>query len=193
VDPIFILRGARHSRCGHHQGHHLDTSKDTTIHPRRVDSRRSACSVHIFTVGRSPGGPWLGGRRLLLLEALVVRAERASLSRQAGDEMGRANDQRFVSGGQVSCFLTLEALALRRRDRGFFLIVVQIAHVRARRPARAWQRHVISFLACHAMPCHAMPAVVHVLYLTRPHYLACCCRPVLPPAVLLCFVQSCRV
>jgi hypothetical protein len=73
------------------------------------------------------------------------------------------------------------------------LIVVQIAHVRARRPARAWQRHVISFLACHAMPCHAMPAVVHVLYLTRPHYLACCCRPVLPPAVLLCFVQSCRV
>jgi hypothetical protein len=43
------------------------------------------------------------------------------------------------------------------------------------------------------MPCHAMPAVVHVLYLTRPHYLACCCRPVLPPAVLLCFVQSCRV
>jgi hypothetical protein len=70
--------------------------------------------------------------------------------------MGRANDQRFVSGGQVSCFLTLEALALRRRDRGFFLIVVQIAHVRARRPARAWQRHIISFLACHAMPCHAM-------------------------------------
>ena len=28
----------------------------------------------------------------------MVRAERASLSRQAGDEMGRANDQRFVSG-----------------------------------------------------------------------------------------------
>jgi hypothetical protein len=29
---------------------------------------------------------------------------------------------------------------------------------------------------CHAMLRHAMPAVVHVLYRTRPHSLACCGR-----------------
>lgn len=82
VDPVVILlRGAHHTRRGHHRGHHRDTSKDASIPGAWIAGGR-----------KIPWGPWLGA-----WGEEVFRAVRS-------EETSPCSDQRFV----LRCFLTLE-------------------------------------------------------------------------------------
>jgi hypothetical protein len=160
VDTIIMLRGS-HLYTAWSPSQPVWTPSRTlpSIPGAWIAGGRRVPDILLLYVGRSPGALGWGGKettyywRLWWCEPSEHHSRGRPETRWA---VPTTSDSSMVCGGQVSCFLTLEALALRRRDRGFFLIVVQIAHVRARRPARAWQRHIISFLACHAMPCHAM-------------------------------------
>jgi hypothetical protein len=169
VDTMILLRGSHHYFAW--SPSHPAWTPSTT--PARTPASQ-ARGYGVFHMGRSPGA--LGWRKRW--------SERC-------DETGPCQQPAIRS----RCFLTL--LSVHEWPR-LFLDSGSDRACMCVLPARGegtWEMVTsgISFWACHAMPCHAMPAVVPVLYLTRLHYLACCCRPVLPPPVLFCPVLSCCV